>query len=131
MTPELAPRGQRLAETSSGSPRDGAFEALLTSTLDAGGAGCISATVNVTAPQAGDVFAARTNGTASRQQELTALRTAFADFPTIPALRQVMAWRHDDAEWLRLRPPLTPLSEADAESLRATLSDVGLPLSAA
>lgn len=31
MTPELAPRGQRLAETSSGSNHDGAFEALLTS----------------------------------------------------------------------------------------------------
>ncbi len=98
----------------------------LTPLLRAGGAGCISATVNVTAPLAQQVVRDwETNDQfASTQSTLTELRTRLSQFPTIPALKQLMAWRHDRPEWTQVRPPLALLDEdegARLQSLHETL----------
>ncbi len=93
----------------------------LTPLLRAGGAGCISATVNVTAPLAQQVVRDwQTDAQfASSQSTLTELRTRLSQFPTIPALKQLMAWRHDRPEWVRMRPPLAPLDEDEKDRLQS------------
>ena len=95
-------------------------ERLLLPILDAGGAGCISATANLTAPLAGSVWRAWSNGedATALQQTLTDLRTAFAALPTIPALKRILAVRHDRPAWTTVRPPLTPLDEDEVDLLR-------------
>lgn len=93
----------------------------LTPLLRAGGAGCISATVNVTAPLAQQVVRDWETDAqfASTQSTLTELRTRLSQFPTIPALKQLMAWRHDRPEWTRVRPPLAPLDEDEKDRLQS------------
>jgi 4-hydroxy-tetrahydrodipicolinate synthase len=93
----------------------------LTPLLRAGGAGCISATVNVTAPLAQQVVRDWETDAqfASTQSTLTELRTRLSQFPTIPALKQLMAWRHDRPAWTRVRPPLAPLDEDEEARLRS------------
>ena len=102
-------------------------EAYLLDLLDAGGAGCISATVNVTHPLAGAIFARHaTNDVGADQERLSRIRRTLMAHPTIPMLKQVMAWRTGRDGWLRLRPPLTPLSDPATTALReaATALDV-------
>jgi 4-hydroxy-tetrahydrodipicolinate synthase len=93
----------------------------LTPLLRAGGAGCISATVNVTAPLAQQVVRdwETDDQFASTQSTLTELRTRLSQFPTIPALKQLMAWRQDQPAWARVRPPLAPLDEDEEARLRS------------
>jgi 4-hydroxy-tetrahydrodipicolinate synthase len=93
----------------------------LTPLLRAGGAGCISATVNVTAPLAQQVVRDWETDAqfASTQSTLTELRTRLSQFPTIPALKQLMAWRHDHPAWARVRPPLAPLDDDEEGRLRS------------
>lgn len=98
----------------------------LTPLLRAGGAGCISATVNITAPLARQVVKDWQNDAqvASAQSTLTELRTRLSQFPTIPALKQLLAWRHGRPAWRKVRPPLAPLDDdekARLESLHQTL----------
>jgi len=98
----------------------------LTPLLRAGGAGCISATVNITAPLAQQAVRDWKNDAkvASAQSTLTELRTRLSQFPTIPALKQLLAWRYDQPQWARVRPPLAPLDsdeESRLESLHASL----------
>jgi dihydrodipicolinate synthase/N-acetylneuraminate lyase len=54
---------------------------------------------------------------ASAQSTLTELRTRLSQFPTIPALKQLLAWRHDRPTWARVRPPLAPLDADEEERL--------------
>jgi dihydrodipicolinate synthase/N-acetylneuraminate lyase len=56
---------------------------------------------------------------ASTQSTLTELRTRLSQFPTIPALKQLMAWRHDRPAWARVRPPLAPLDDDEEARLRS------------
>jgi 4-hydroxy-tetrahydrodipicolinate synthase len=93
----------------------------LTPLLRAGGAGCISATVNVTAPLAQQAVLDWKNDAqvASAQSTLTELRTRLSQFPTIPALKQLLAWRHDAPAWTQVRPPLAPLDEDETSRLKS------------
>lgn len=108
-------------------------ERFLLPILKAGGAGCISATANLTAPLAGKVLGAWRDGAdvSSAQERLTELRTAFAPLPTIPALKEVLAYRHDLPSWATVRPPLAPFPDDELDALRevtARLTDtVDLP----
>jgi len=100
-------------------------EAILADARLAGYAGCISASVNVTAPIAGAVWHAAPGdaGLTQRQANLTALRATIARYPLVPALRSVVAANTGDDTWLRIIPPLHALDAADAlalgEELRA------------
>jgi len=85
-------------------------ESLLLDTLRWGGAGCISATCNVTAPLAREVHdleqAGRGEEAAAAQERLAARRAAIEGRPLVPALKAMMAERTGDPAWLTLRPPL-------------------------
>ena len=95
-------------------------ERLLLPTLRAGGAGCISATVNVTAPMAQRVYTAWRNGASADapQQTLTELRGAFVGLPTIAALKQLCGWRDETPMNASMRPPLVRLTAAERNTLR-------------
>ncbi len=93
--------------------------------LRAGGAGCITAVVNVAAPLAAAVLAAFRSGDAAEaeatQARLTAVRRAISAYPLTAALKEIMARQTDDDGWRRIRPPLTPLAAAAAGALAAAL----------
>jgi 4-hydroxy-tetrahydrodipicolinate synthase len=92
-------------------------EALLLDTLCWGGAGCISATVNVTAPLSAEVFRTRDE---AAQTKLTARRLYLERFPVIPALKTIMRDRTGEDAW-HVRPPLTALDPTRERELLAGL----------
>jgi 4-hydroxy-tetrahydrodipicolinate synthase len=93
-------------------------ERLLLSVLETGGAGCISASANVTAPLARRVVERWQQDADARplQDALTDIRTRIASTPMIPTLKRLVAERTDRPAWLRARPPLPVLpAEPDDE----------------
>lgn len=101
-------------------------EQFLSDNIAAGGAGCISATVNVTAPLAARVLRADPAARARLQGELTALRTALQEFSMIPALKRILEWHTGNPTWRNLLPPLLALSEAEAAEVRRKIADFPL-----
>ncbi len=99
-------------------------ERFLLDTLRWGGAGCISATVNVTAGRARAVYDRFEAGLAAddEQAALSEARGFLEGFPAIPGLKAIMADATGDAGWLNLRPPLRPLDPARAGELLARSS---------
>ena len=99
-------------------------ERALLEVLRAGGAGCISATANVTAPQARAVFDAHADGrdddAAAAQEPLTAMRLAIQAHPLIPTIKRLLAEESGDPGWEVVRPPLEHGGEVGA--LRTELS---------
>lgn len=100
-------------------------ETLLLDTLREGGAGCISATVNVTSRLARRVHDAHWAGEGEEaealQRRLTELRALIEAYPMIPALKRLTAELTGDEGWRNLRPPLSALDEARAEDLLSRL----------
>jgi 4-hydroxy-tetrahydrodipicolinate synthase len=98
-------------------------ERYLLDTLRWGGAGCISATVNVFAPQAREVYDRWEAGEDAEpaQATLTEARAFMDGRPLIPALKALMRELTGDERWLNLRPPLDPLDDGEARDLRAHL----------
>jgi 4-hydroxy-tetrahydrodipicolinate synthase len=98
-------------------------EEFLLANLRAGGAGCISAVVNVTAPLAQAVYGHFMNGgePEAAQQELTAVRVVLGSYPLQAALKQVVSAITGDPGWLNILPPNRPLSQAQARELMARL----------
>lgn len=96
--------------------------------LQAGGQGCISATVNVTCRIAGQIYRDWQSGAnAEDQQELlTKFRSIFEQFPFIAALKEIVAWYTNDPEWLNIRPPHVRLSPADGHKLTEYIKDSAL-----
>jgi len=106
-------------------------EVYLRDTLEAGGAGCISATVNVTHELAGSIFSqqagtANTEATRSDQARLSHIRRTLMAHPTIPMLKQLMAWHTGHEGWQHLRPPLTPLGPYARQALQHAVADLEL-----
>ncbi len=97
-------------------------EAILLEGRRRGFAGCISATLNVTAPLAGRVW--RANGAAAAaadQDALSALRATIGKRRLVPAIRHTAARLFADAALARMLPPLVPLDSNDARALDAEL----------
>jgi 4-hydroxy-tetrahydrodipicolinate synthase len=97
-------------------------EAILLEARSRGFAGCISATVNVTAPLAGAVWSAVGNGATAAdaavdQNALTAMRATIARRPLVPAIRHTAARLYADNAFDRMLPPLAPLDAAEARAL--------------
>ena len=98
-------------------------ETLLLDTLRWGGVGCISATVNVLAREARevyDLFAAGEDAEPA-QAALTEARRVVEGYALIPALKAIMRERTGDELWRNLRPPLDELDEAQTRELLARL----------
>jgi 4-hydroxy-tetrahydrodipicolinate synthase len=97
-------------------------ERFLRAGLAYGAAGCISATANVNLRLIRAVIDARTQAERERlDQRMVALRAAYESVPVIPALKYVVAERTGDRGWRTVRPPLTPLPEAEGRALLARL----------
>jgi 4-hydroxy-tetrahydrodipicolinate synthase len=100
-------------------------EILLLDTLREGGAGCVSATVNVTSRLARRVHDAHQAGASDEadalQRRLSELRSLIEAYPMIPALKRLTVELTGDQYWRNLRPPLSALDEACAEGLLSRL----------
>ncbi len=105
-------------------------ESLLLDCLEIGGAGTISATVNVTSNQAAAVMTAwnTSNAPAAKQHQkrLTTSREALQAFPLVPALKAIMARHTGDDGWLVMRPPLSVLDDADQQALFEAIGGIDL-----
>lgn len=104
-------------------------EVFLLRTLKAGGVGCISATANVN-PKAIAQLAAQwqTPGADALQESLSAVRAIFAQFPMIPGMKAAVAHFSRDPEWLRVRPPLLPLTAEQQNKLVQELQKIGFQM---
>jgi 4-hydroxy-tetrahydrodipicolinate synthase len=87
-----------------------------------GFAGCISATVSVTAPLVGRLWADR--GSATLLDKVKHARTTISSVPLIPSVKYLVGRLHDDSTWERLLPPHMPLSE---EQKRAVAGLAAVP----
>ena len=100
-------------------------ERFLLDILDQGGAGCITATANLTAGHCQAVFQAWLAGDRARaetaQARLTEIRLAMQRHPLVPLQKALMARRTGDPSWRRLLPPFAPLAEADEKGAAALL----------
>ncbi|MCB0061330.1 MAG: dihydrodipicolinate synthase family protein [Caldilineaceae bacterium] len=93
-------------------------EKFLLKTLQGGGAGTINAVANVMPePQRTLYEQWQLPEALAMQQEIDRLRTAMQGFPTIAALKQIIAVTRNDPSWLNLRPPLTMLTPAEVDEL--------------
>ena len=101
-------------------------ERFLLQNMEAGGAGCISATANVN-PAAIAALCAdwRAADAAERQRELTRIRDLFESAPMVAAVKAAIAICKGDQAWSRPRPPLMPLAPEQYKSLGAGLAAAG------
>ena len=97
-------------------------ERFLLQNMEAGGAGCISATANVN-PAAIAALCAdwRAADAVERQRELIGIRDLFESAPMVASVKAALSICSGDAAWSRPRPPLMPLSPEQYETLRAAL----------
>lgn len=101
-------------------------ETELVTFMEAGAAGCISATANVN--PAGLVELYRSFGApdaGEKQRRANEIRGTLARYPMIPALKAVLAEAFEDEALLRVRPPLVTLSEPQRAQLSRELSLLG------
>jgi 4-hydroxy-tetrahydrodipicolinate synthase len=97
-------------------------EEFLLPNLRAGGAGCISASTNVTAPLARPVYLAwQEREAVALQRDLTAARLVLQSYPLQAALKEVMARVSGDRSWRILLPPNRPLTQAEGAALAERL----------
>ncbi|WP_416899528.1 MAG: dihydrodipicolinate synthase family protein [Minwuia sp.] len=97
-----------------------------------GGAGCISATVNVTSQQAGRVWAALQDGDVKQaeieQTKLTTQRLALQNWPMVPGVKAVLRKYFPDRMNRMIRPPLLALSDLDRERLFKALDEIAFEI---
>ena len=98
-------------------------ETSLAEAAASGFAGCISATVNQTAPLCARVWRSRETPDAELLTRIGAIRTAIASEPLIPAVKYLVARRTEAALWAETLPPFTPLTDAQ----KARLDQIDLP----
>ncbi|HKW44563.1 MAG TPA: dihydrodipicolinate synthase family protein [Candidatus Eremiobacteraceae bacterium] len=93
-------------------------ETFLSSGIAAGASGCVSATANAFAASISELYAkAGEPGAAAIQHRVSAARAIFEQYPVIAALKEFEARRSGDGRWRNLRPPLTTLTDSDADAL--------------
>jgi len=107
-----------------------ASESLLTKALSIGGAGCISATVNMN-PAGIRAVVDGWNGPngAALQAKADVVRQIFQAVPMIPAMKRVVAECASAPSWAGVRPPLVKLDDATATSVMAALNAAGFAMS--
>jgi 4-hydroxy-tetrahydrodipicolinate synthase len=103
-------------------------ERYLLDVLKQGGAGCISATANLTAGWAAEVYRLWKAGEAAEaaQEKLTLARQALEAGGFIPVLKQLFARQQQREAWRHMRPPQIPLEEAAIAAIEQRLLDLGM-----
>jgi len=106
-----------------------ASESLLTQSQAIGGAGSISATVNVN-PAGIHALYAGWNGPQAGELQAKAdvIRKIFMTFPMIPAMKATVARFRDEESWVNVRPPLTRLDAATRQKLMEALDEAGFEM---
>lgn len=94
-----------------------ASERFVVQGLEIGAAGCISASANY---QVGDIRKLIDKGEGN--ERVSRVRSVFEKFPLIPALKRAIADRLRNETWRQTRPPLAPLSDAQAKELLEALA---------
>ena len=97
-------------------------EALLSYALEEGGAGCISATANVTSRLIRSVY----DGEKPAADRMIRTRKALEAVPFVPSLKHIMAEETGDDAWLTARPPLMKMTSAHLARLQQILDTVGV-----
>ena len=107
---------------------------LLLASIEAGGAGCITACANVASRLAAEVYGGWVRGedVGAANEMLTAVRNTIMKFPLSTALKTLMARHSGNDGWLNIRPPLTRMSDTDRDTLFGTFDAIGfeVPLAA-
>jgi len=101
-------------------------EAVLLKAMALGAVGCITATGNINPHGIRALLDARDTPEAEGlQAQAAAIRAILADYPLIQGCKSVLSTALDAPRLAALRPPLTPLPDADAQTLRARLARAG------
>lgn len=101
-------------------------EATLSEALKAGCAGVISGSTNISAVLAHEVLQARGSEREALQGRLSDFRMTIQKFPLIPAVKQIHAWRKNDAGWTRMLSPLRNLSNEQSSMLKQEMTRLGM-----
>lgn len=101
-------------------------EDFLLETIKIGGVGCISATGNVNTKEIIHLYQNVGTMRAEKLQGLVSeIRSIVQKRPIIPALKAIVAKSYEDADWIRVRPPLVQLPDSDADALLEDLEAHG------
>jgi 4-hydroxy-tetrahydrodipicolinate synthase len=94
-------------------------ERYLQGILESGGAGCISASVNVTAGLASRIYHGWKNAEdiSLMQNKLSEIRTFLEKFPMIAAIKTILSVWHSDDNLSLIKPPHIPLAKSEAAML--------------
>ena len=100
-------------------------EKYLLPVLNAGGAGCISASANLTSPEAAIVYNAWKKGSGEPEQaRLSELREALEQYPAIGTLKYVFAKLSGNQDWLNIRPPNAILTKEEGLHIEEKLKQL-------
>ena len=107
-------------------------ETLLLDILKKGGAGCITATANLIAPECQRVYQAWRNNkqkvAEQAQINLTDLRKTLENYPLVSELKSLFASKTNAEEWENMLPPFAPILDKQVEELTEQIKGLGLDL---
>ncbi|MCR9213443.1 MAG: dihydrodipicolinate synthase family protein [Proteobacteria bacterium] len=100
-------------------------ETCLGSARTDGFAGCISASVNVTAPLCEKVWHGSRTPDDTLLEDISFIRQSMASVPLIPAVKYLISLREGTPDWEFLRLPLEPLTIEQKHALEAAVHKLG------
>ena len=104
-------------------------EVFLLNTMQAGGAGSITATANVNIVPIRRVYERWQEKEAGElQKKINAVRKTFEGYVTIPAMKAIIAQYYDSPQWRTVRPPLQAQHPNDTQLLRDSLTQLGFEM---
>ena len=107
-------------------------ETLLLDILNKGGAGCITATANLIAPECQRVYQAWKNNkqkvAEEAQMNLTNLRKTLENYPLVSELKSLFASKTNAEEWGNMLPPFDLILDKQVEELTEQIKGLGLDL---
>ena len=103
---------------------------LMLPVLQAGGAGCITATSNIGAGPLRTVWdnwqdASKAGLVDAAQEEIKAWRALSTSYAQIPTTKAMIGRVRGDMTWANLRPPFVEISEAERADVFAKMADMG------
>ena len=107
-------------------------ETLLLDILKKGGAGCITATANLIAPECQRVYQAwkinKQKVAEQAQMNLTDLRKSLENYPLVSEVKSLFASKTNAEEWQNMLPPFAPILDKQVEELTEQIKGLGLDL---